>query len=59
MELFDSDTSQAEPSTGYSSITLEIECLAWEHHKTSREIAALLEIDVEEVRAVIRKSQEV
>jgi hypothetical protein len=58
MELFDHDT-QSEPGTGYSSITQEIECLAWEHQKTAREIAALLEIDLEEVRAAIRKSQEV
>ena len=59
MELFDYDASQAEPSTGHSSIRVEIECLAWEHGMTAREIAELLEIDVEEVRSVIRKSQEV
>jgi DNA-binding CsgD family transcriptional regulator len=59
MELFDYDTSQAEPGTGHSSITQEIECLAWEHGKTAREIAALLEIDIEEVRAVIKKNEEV
>lgn len=58
MELFDHDT-QSEPGTGYSTLTLDIECLAWEHHKTASEIAALLDIDVEEVRAAIRKSQEI
>ena len=59
MELFDYDASQAEPSTGHSSIRVEIECLAWEHGMTAREIAALLEIDIEDVRAVIRKNYEV
>ena len=58
MELFDHDT-QSEPGAGYSSITLEIECLAWEHQKTAIEIATLLEIDINDGRAVIRKSQEV
>ena len=37
-------------------IELEIECLAWGHQLTVREIAALLEIELEEVRAVIRKN---
>ena len=59
MELFDYDTSQGEPNTGHLSITQKIECLAWEHGKKASEIAELLEIDIEEVRAVIRESQEV